>query len=141
MSTLYISKVVSNLPTTLTPNTIYFLRKGNGMEIYCSDSSGNLAHTTNKFYPPSVTGDQSLTLLSADINSEITHYYLQPLSPRTINISESGILEGKSITLVNRGSSTLEVLIDGITTDIILSSNGVLDLHYANSEWHIMVKY
>lgn len=43
-----IEKVVSQLPATLSKNTIYYVRVGNGFEIYCTNDSGVIvAYPTN----------------------------------------------------------------------------------------------
>lgn len=43
MANLKIEKVLNNLPTTLTPDTLYFVKKGNKVETYISDNTGNVA--------------------------------------------------------------------------------------------------
>jgi hypothetical protein len=40
-------KVVSALPTTLAPDTIYCVRVGVGFDLYVSDSTGAVAHKVN----------------------------------------------------------------------------------------------
>lgn len=157
MATFKIYREVS-LPTTLEPYAIYFIAppsKPNFVEIYVTDSTGTQAKrviqdtdvqsmidsSTNRFYPPIVYGDQSINFTSEQINSETTHYFIQPLTPRTVNIPETNIAEGKQLTIVNMGSSTLELLVDDTSTNVILTPFGVLDLHFANAEWHIILRY
>jgi len=41
------AKVVSALPDPLAPNTIYLVRTGAGFDLYCSDSTGSIAHKNN----------------------------------------------------------------------------------------------
>ena len=41
------SKLIVSLPSTLEPNTIYFVRVGDGFDLYCSDALGNVAHKVN----------------------------------------------------------------------------------------------
>lgn len=41
------AKTVSALPGTLTPDTAYFVRAGEGFDLYCSDSTGSIAHKVN----------------------------------------------------------------------------------------------
>ena len=43
MSTVKFSKRIDALPTTLTPNTLYFIKKGNRVQTYMSDSQGTEA--------------------------------------------------------------------------------------------------
>jgi hypothetical protein len=47
MSYLRFAKVVSSLPSTLTPDTLYIVRTGDGFTLYASDSTGNAAHKIN----------------------------------------------------------------------------------------------
>jgi hypothetical protein len=44
---LLVQKVVSSLPATLDPNTIYLVRVGVGFDLYVSDSLGQIAHKSN----------------------------------------------------------------------------------------------
>lgn len=47
MASLFVEKVVSVLPSTLTPNAIYYVRTGAGFDIYVSDVTGAVAHKLN----------------------------------------------------------------------------------------------
>lgn len=49
MARLILNKVVSTLPS-LEANTVYFVRTGNGFDLYVSDSTGSIAHTLNLPY-------------------------------------------------------------------------------------------
>lgn len=40
-------KAVASLPGTLTPDTLYMVRTGAGFDLYCSDSTGSVAHALN----------------------------------------------------------------------------------------------
>lgn len=40
-------KSIVNLPDSLTANTVYFVRVGEGFDFYCSDITGNVAHKIN----------------------------------------------------------------------------------------------
>ena len=44
MSVIRFSKVVSNLPQQLEPDTIYLVRTGNGFDLYCTDATGSIAY-------------------------------------------------------------------------------------------------
>ena len=44
MSAIRFSKVVSNLPQQLEPDTIYLVRTGNGFDLYCTDTTGSIAY-------------------------------------------------------------------------------------------------
>lgn len=48
MSEFRAQKVVSSLPATLQANTLYFVRTGNGFDLYCSDQTGSIAHKINQ---------------------------------------------------------------------------------------------
>lgn len=41
-------KALGALPSTLTPNAIYFVRVGSGIMIYVSDATGSVAYTINQ---------------------------------------------------------------------------------------------
>lgn len=43
-----IEKVISNLPNTLTANTIYIVRRGTGFDMYVTDITGEIAHKQNE---------------------------------------------------------------------------------------------
>lgn len=47
MAVFRAEKVVSALPSTLEPDTIYFVRTGEGFDIYVSDATGAAAHPLN----------------------------------------------------------------------------------------------
>lgn len=47
MPVLRIEKVVGALPPTLSPNTLYAVRTGNGFALYLSDMTGTVAHSIN----------------------------------------------------------------------------------------------
>lgn len=40
-------KEVVNLPSTLEPDAVYFVRVGNGFDLYVSDATGTAAHKVN----------------------------------------------------------------------------------------------
>ena len=41
-------KVVASLPDELTPDTVYYVRTGEGFDVYVSDATGSVAHPQNK---------------------------------------------------------------------------------------------
>lgn len=47
MTTFAASKVLSSLPQTLAPDTVYFVRVGVGIDIYVTDSTGEIAYGLN----------------------------------------------------------------------------------------------
>jgi len=47
MARMNIDKVVSALPSTLEPNTMYGVRNGVGFDLYLSDMTGTVAHPIN----------------------------------------------------------------------------------------------
>jgi hypothetical protein len=47
MAVVRFEKVVSTLPETLTPDTLYMVRVGAGFDFYVSDSTGAVAHALN----------------------------------------------------------------------------------------------
>lgn len=40
-------KIINSLPATLQANTLYFLRTGEGFDLFCSDQTGSIAHKLN----------------------------------------------------------------------------------------------
>lgn len=44
MTKLNIQKVLDELPSVITPSTIYFVKEGDRVVQYVSDSDGNTAH-------------------------------------------------------------------------------------------------
>lgn len=63
MATFASLKVVSTLPAELLPNALYFVRVGEGFDLYCSDVTGQIAHQVNAV--TSVAGKTGEVLLSA----------------------------------------------------------------------------
>jgi hypothetical protein len=51
-TTLYARKEVAALPATLTPNTIYAVRRGLGFDLHISDNTGLIAHRLNNTDDP-----------------------------------------------------------------------------------------
>lgn len=47
MATLKIHKVLSSLPGTLDPNSVYFVRVGSGIDVYVTDTTGLIAYKHN----------------------------------------------------------------------------------------------
>ena len=47
MNYLNFEKLISKLPDTLTPNTMYLVRVGEGIDIYVTDITGSIAHKHN----------------------------------------------------------------------------------------------
>lgn len=41
-------KVLGALPSTLTPNGVYFVRVGSGIMLYVADATGSVAYTINQ---------------------------------------------------------------------------------------------
>lgn len=59
-----IHKIVSALPSTLEPNTIYAVRVGEGFDLYISDLTGSIAHKVNTFQNrTNHTGTQSISTI------------------------------------------------------------------------------
>lgn len=47
MSVVRFAKVVSSLPGTLAPDTVYFVRTGAGFDLRVTDATGSIAHELN----------------------------------------------------------------------------------------------
>lgn len=48
MVAFYPQKVIGSLPSTLTPNAVYFVRVGNGIMIHVADATGSVAYPINQ---------------------------------------------------------------------------------------------
>lgn len=87
MARVQITKVVSALPATLTPNTIYAVRVGAGFSLYISDSTGAIAHAINSAAGASVvTGFVELDF-GADPGTDYAETTVTiPNSPTLVNV-------------------------------------------------------
>ena len=47
MSSFKVTKILTALPATLAPDTMYFVRVGQGFDMYVTDTLGDTAHTSN----------------------------------------------------------------------------------------------
>lgn len=47
MAIFQASKVIAALPGTLNADTLYLVRVGEGFDLYCTDSTGSIAHAIN----------------------------------------------------------------------------------------------
>lgn len=47
MAIFNVEKIVSALPVTLVPDTVYMVRTGAGFDLYVSDTTGSVAHKVN----------------------------------------------------------------------------------------------
>lgn len=79
-TSLYLRKEVSALPSTLTANTIYAVRRGIGFDLYISDSSGLIAHKVNNTDDPlkspvfTYSGDKLTGITYVDGSTKILSY-------------------------------------------------------------------
>lgn len=62
---LKIEKVISSLPTILSPNTIYIVRVGTGYEMHVTDLTGAVAHKLN---------DTNITTMQTSINELVSAF-------------------------------------------------------------------
>lgn len=61
---VYLAKVISQLPQNLSPNAVYFVRNGYGVDLYVTDATGQIARSLNppfintiySGFPPTPTG-------------------------------------------------------------------------------------
>ena len=97
-------KVVSSLPGTLQANTLYFVRTGDGFDLFCSDQTGSIAHKLND-------GDariqrESVLLRSANTGSgaiTLPIFY-------TENITLLRIVNAQNTLIGSSGSAVINVL-------------------------------
>jgi hypothetical protein len=69
MSYFRTEKVVSLLPSTLTPNTVYFVRTGGGYRMYVTDTTGSIAYEQNQ-EPATETQSGSVSMASQEETNE-----------------------------------------------------------------------
>jgi len=79
-----IEKVVSSLPATLVPDTVYAVRVGTGFDLYVSDTTGSTAHKLNEVNTQRtdeeiqdvvnslLVGSGNITLTYDDVNNTLT---------------------------------------------------------------------
>lgn len=69
MATVNLSKVISTPPAPLTPNCVYFVRTGDGFDLYCTDLTGAVAHKLNtpvSSLGQNVDGGNSISVYGSD---------------------------------------------------------------------------
>lgn len=69
---LRFNKTIVNLPSVLTPDSIFAVRKGAGIELYVSDMTGSIAYKSNS--------PISVGLLSANTVASVTTLSFDPAS-------------------------------------------------------------
>lgn len=93
------AKVVSALPDPLVPNTIYLVRTGTGFDLYCSDSTGAIAHKHNAVTAAELgtaasrnigTSGATVPLLDAANTWAATQRLSAPASAKVVHFGEGG---------------------------------------------------
>jgi hypothetical protein len=119
MATLRFSKVVSSLPGTLTPNTLYLVRAGAGFDLYLSDATGSIAYPVNAptavaapqiAYPkrsatPKIVGDVAGTALTTLALTASRQYFIPFVVPRDVNLTGLRI----SVTAASSGTASIGI--------------------------------
>lgn len=104
MSEFRAQKVISSLPAILQANTLYFVRTGDGFDLFCSDQTGSIAHKLND-------GDariqrESVLLRSANTGSvalTLPIFY-------TENITLLRVVNDQNTLIGSSGSAVINVL-------------------------------
>lgn len=65
-------KVIANLPSTLEPDTVYYVRTGVGFDTYLTDSTGNVAHKLNA---NTDSGGSSFLPVPELSDHDVTYFY------------------------------------------------------------------
>lgn len=130
-------KVVSSLPVTLQANTLYFVRTGNGFDLYCSDQTGTIAHKLNDGDAP--IQRESVLLRGANTGSvavTLPIFYTENITLlRVVNAQNSLIgSSGSAVINVLFGSGASFTTIPGLgnrtitttPTSFLVSNNGQL---------------
>jgi hypothetical protein len=117
MATLRFAKVVSNLPGTLAPDTLYLVRTGSGFDLYVSDATGSIAYPVNApaapaqiAYPkrsatPKIVGDVNGTALTALALTASRQYFIPLVVPRNVKLTGLRI----SVTTAATGTASIGI--------------------------------
>lgn len=115
MATVRFSKVVSSLPGTLDPDTLYLVRSGAGFDLYCSDATGSIAYLVNApaapaqlAYPkrmetPKIVGDVSGSSMPSMTLTAARQYFIPLVVPRAV------LLTGFGISVTTAGTDTASI--------------------------------
>ncbi len=95
MSKIKIDKVVSVLPSTLIPDTVYAVRSGGGFDLYFSDVTGSVAHKLNS---DNVLYDNTISGLNSDNVKEAIDELKAEL-PDTTNSPVATVADAQGSTL------------------------------------------
>jgi len=118
MATFKVDKVVSTLPSTLIPDTIYAVRVGTGFDLYFTDQTGTIAHTLNNVVisTGAITGQ-------VPIYNDVTGAYEPGDLAQSSAVVETAAASAAGSTLglqqallANSGQPGLTVLAVGFTT-------------------------
>jgi hypothetical protein len=111
-------KVIGGLPSTLTPNAVYFVRVGTGIMIYVADATGSAAYAINQEGGGSIEDSWPISILALTANDprlEGTNF------PKTLTLPpfSTGVTINKISGLINSLSSGSAVIsIQNGTTNI-----------------------
>lgn len=101
-------KVVSTLPDPLTPDTVYYVRTGEGFDVYVSDTTGATAHSLNV---PDITPGDPWTL-SADSVS--------------FSYDSEGVITGLTESVDGDIRTTTYTYTDGVITEVETEFRGLV---------------
>lgn len=104
MSEFRAQKVISSLPAILQANTLYFVRTGDGFDLFCSDQTGSIAHKLNDGDAP--IQRESFLLRSANTGSvalTLPIFY-------TENITLLRVVNAQNTLIGSSGSAVINVL-------------------------------
>jgi hypothetical protein len=119
MATLRFAKVVSSLPVTLAPDTLYLVRTGAGFDLYVSDTTGSIAYPVNAptavaapqiAYPkrsatPKIVGDVNGTALTTLALTASRQYFIPLVVPRNVKLTGLRI----SVTTASAGTASIGI--------------------------------
>lgn len=118
MGTIRFAKVVSSLPGTLDPDTLYLVRVGTGFDLYASDATGSIAYPVNApaqiAYPkrsatPKIVGDAGGTALTTLGLTAARQYFVPFVVPRQVDLT------GLRISVTTQSAGTASIGIYGNT--------------------------
>lgn len=121
------------------PDTLYLVRVGVGFDLYCSDTTGNIAYKVNQEETLSnvefLTSQKNLTV------NDPQYQYLSSSSIQVVNLPNPTSSLNQKFEIINIGTSILEIKENNVVIELFLDPKGVIKCHCDGQHWNIFVKY
>ncbi|MGM0517893.1 MAG: hypothetical protein ACQER6_09870 [Pseudomonadota bacterium] len=122
-------KVVSSLPDPLEPDTVYYVRTGDGFDMYVSDATGSVAHALNLPEESGGGGGDIVLLQTVEITSPVAAVDITGL-----DLSEFGYVKVEYDLYINSG-------LDETFNFIVLQSSDDNGVTFATTDYYTDVAY